>query len=191
MDAPFATYRIHQCSKCPGDTEYSCQSCLSYLCHQCKENHVEYLETAEHSVVSYCDRLNYIPTQDNSLKHPCNAYSKYRKSCHVLVCDFCSKHKSHSFRRIVSWKRNIVKKQSDYTRKRQQYICTIHTIKSETLFCIPFILQGIKSDVKNCHKKSFVYHSEISKKGKRLKHLINKVLYDLLNNVFCGFKGAL
>lgn len=49
MDNANSLYRVHQCSKCPGDMEYQCLSCPCNLCPQCKETHVKDLKTIDHN----------------------------------------------------------------------------------------------------------------------------------------------
>eukprot|EP00105_Crassostrea_gigas_P044861 XP_019929009.1 PREDICTED: uncharacterized protein LOC109620626 [Crassostrea gigas] len=64
METASIPCKVHQCSKCPGDTEYYCVSCPCDLCPQCKEDHVKDLKTIDHDVVSHRDKINYIPTQE-------------------------------------------------------------------------------------------------------------------------------
>lgn len=47
------SYKVRQCSTCAGDTEYSCLSCPSDLCAECRENHIHDLDTIDHNVVIY------------------------------------------------------------------------------------------------------------------------------------------
>lgn len=100
-------YRIRQCSKCPGDTEYYCVSCLRCLCPHCKENHVTDLHdltTEDYDVVIYSDKFNNInkkgqsiPKQEICARHPCNVYIKYCETCKIPVCDLCFGQKTHRF----------------------------------------------------------------------------------------------
>ncbi|XP_052693110.1 uncharacterized protein LOC128171369 [Crassostrea angulata] len=170
-------YKVHQCSKCPGDTAYHCVSCPCDLCPQCKENHVKDLQTIDHDVVSHRDKINYIPTQEICVRHPSHVYTKYCEPCQVPVCFHCRKHRTH---------RQLDVKTA-YKTKRQQHRGTIHTIRSEALFYRPVLLTGIKADVKTCHTEFSPLQSEMLTKAQRLKHLIDYVVYDLLNNVLCYF----
>lgn len=57
--APNASkYSIHQCSLCPGDKSFFCESCRIDLCPLCKENHVQDLKTKDHNVMTYRDKKN-------------------------------------------------------------------------------------------------------------------------------------
>ncbi|XP_065932393.1 uncharacterized protein [Magallana gigas] len=171
------SFRLHQCSKCPGDTAYYCVSCPCDLCPQCKENHVKDLQTIDHDVVSHRDKINYIPTQEICVRHPSHVYTKYCEPCQVPVCYHCRKHRTH---------RQLDVKTA-YKTKRQQHRGTIHTIRSEALFYRPVLLTGIKADVKTCHTEFSPLQSEMLTKAQTLKNLIDKVVYDLLNNVLCYF----
>ncbi|XP_052693127.1 uncharacterized protein LOC128171380 [Crassostrea angulata] len=171
------SFRLHQCSKCPGDTAYYCVSCPCDLCPQCKENHVKDLQTIDHDVVSHRDKLNYIPTQEICVRHPSHVYTKYCEPCQVPACNNCQTHRKHTQIDVIT----------AYKTKRQQHRGTIHTIRSEALFYRPVLLTEIKADVKTCHTEFSPLQSEMLTKAQRLKDLIDYVVYDLLNNVLCYF----
>uniref|UniRef100_K1PP94 Tripartite motif-containing protein 2 n=1 Tax=Magallana gigas TaxID=29159 RepID=K1PP94_MAGGI len=177
MHPTSTTYRVHQCSKCPGDTEYYCISCLCDLCQKCKENHVKDLKTIDNDVVTHRDKINYIPTQEYCVRHPSKVYRKYCEPCQVSACNNCQKHRKH--------KKIHIRKA--YKTKRQQHRETIHAIRSEALFYRPVLLTGIKADIKTCHTEFSLYQSEMLTKAHILRNIIDDVLYDLLNNVFCDF----
>lgn len=61
-------YIVHKCSKCSGDTEYYCKSCLCYLCSQCRENHMQDLKTVDHNVVLYKEKLCIDPVEYESVR---------------------------------------------------------------------------------------------------------------------------
>uniref|UniRef100_K1QE00 Tripartite motif-containing protein 3 n=1 Tax=Magallana gigas TaxID=29159 RepID=K1QE00_MAGGI len=170
-------YKVHQCSKCPGDTAYHCVSCPCDLCPQCKENHVKDLQTIDHDVVSHRDKINYIPTQEICVRHPSHVYTKYCEPCQVPACNNCQTHRKHTQIDVIT----------AYKTKRQQHRGTIHTIRSEALFYRPVLLTEIKADVKTCHTEFSPLQSEMLTKAQTLKDLIDKVVYDLLNNVLCYF----
>uniref|UniRef100_A0A8W8NJT7 B box-type domain-containing protein n=1 Tax=Magallana gigas TaxID=29159 RepID=A0A8W8NJT7_MAGGI len=177
MDTASSRYRVHLCSKCPGDTAYYCVSCPCDLCPQCKENHVKDLQTIDHDVVSHCDKINYIPTQEICVRHPSHVYTKYCEPCQVPACNNCQTHRKHTQIDVTT----------AYKTKRQQHRGTIHTIRSEALFYRPVLLTGIKADVKTCHTEFSPLQSEMLTKAQRLKDLIYYVVYDLLNYVLCYF----
>ncbi|XP_052692696.1 uncharacterized protein LOC128170970 [Crassostrea angulata] len=177
MDIASSPYRVYHCFKCPGDTEYHCVSCPCDLCPQCKENHVKDLQTIDHDVVSHRDQINYIPTQEICVRHPSQVYIKYCEPCQLPVCFHCRKHRNHRQLDV----------RTAFRTKQQQHRGTIHTIRSEALFYIPVFLPQIKADFKTCRTKFSLCQLEMLAKAQKLKDLIDKVLYDLLNNVFCDF----
>nr|XP_034309358.1 uncharacterized protein LOC105323482 [Crassostrea gigas] len=177
METASTPCKVHQCSKCPGDTEYYCVSCPCDLCPQCKENHVKDLQTIDHDVVSHRDKINYILTQEICVRHPSHVYSKYCEPCQVPVCYHCRKHRNH--RQLVIT--------TSYNTKRQQHRGTIHTIRGEALFYRPVLLPRIKTDFKTCRTEFSRSQSEMLTKAQTLKHLINKVRKDFMCNVFCDF----
>nr|XP_034319380.1 uncharacterized protein LOC117687243 [Crassostrea gigas] len=163
METAISPYKIHQCSKCTGDTEYYCVSCPCDLCPQCKEIHVKDLKTIDHDVVSHRDKINYISTQEIYVRHPSNVNIKYCEACELPICYHCNK------------------------QKQQQSRGTIHTIRSEALFNRPVLLPRIKDDFKTCRTNFSRYQSEMITKAQTLKNLINKVKKDFMHNVFCEF----
>ncbi|XP_052681676.1 uncharacterized protein LOC128162486 [Crassostrea angulata] len=188
METASTPCKVHQCSKCPGDTEYYCVSCPCDLCPQCKENHVKDLQTIDHDVVSYRDKINYIPTQEICVRHPSHVYIKYCEPCQVPVCNSCSEDQSHRFRSFLfgQGQHEILDIQVAYKTKRQQHRGTIHTI-SDAIFNRPVLLPRIKTDFKTCRTEFSRYQSEMLTKVQTLKHLINKVRKDFMCNVFCDF----
>ncbi|XP_052681748.1 uncharacterized protein LOC128162550 [Crassostrea angulata] len=160
METASTPCKVHQCSKCPGDTEYYCVSCPCDLCPQCKENHVKDLQTIDHDVVSHRDKINYIPTQEICVRHPSHVY---RKNHQQLVIT------------------------TSYNKTRQQHRGTIHTIRSEALFYRPVLLPRIKTDFKTCRTEFSLYHSEMLTKAQTLNHLIDYIQNDFMCNVFCDF----
>lgn len=111
-------YRVHRCSKCPGDTQYYCESCPRNMCPQCKENHLTDLKTIDHNVLTYRDKVNHIPTQESCLRHPSKVYRMYCEPCQVPACGYCQNHKKHSMKNV----------KTAYKNKRKQHERTIHTI---------------------------------------------------------------
>ncbi|XP_065929641.1 uncharacterized protein [Magallana gigas] len=177
METASTPCKVHQCSKCPGDTEYYCVSCQCDLCPQCKENHVKDLQTIDHDVVSHRNKLNYIPTQEICVRHPGHVYTKYCEPCQVPVCYDCRKHRNHQQLVITT----------SYNTKQQQHRGTIHTIRSEALFYRPVLLPQIKTDFKICHTQFSLYQSQMLTKAQTLKHLIDYIQKDFMCNVFCDF----
>ncbi|XP_052683131.1 uncharacterized protein LOC128163541 [Crassostrea angulata] len=177
METASTPCKVHQCSKCPGDTEYYCVSCPCDLCPQCKENHVKDLQTIDHDVVSHRDKINYIPTQEICVRHPSKVYTKYCEPCQVPTCYHCRKHRNHRQLDVGT----------SYETKRQQHRGTINTISSEALFYRPVLLPGIKTDFKTCRTEFSLYQSEMLTKAQTLNDLIDYIQNDFMCNVFCDF----
>lgn len=53
----FRMFRIQHCSRCQGNTEFYCRECSIDLCSMCKENHCKNLESKEHRVVNYRNKV--------------------------------------------------------------------------------------------------------------------------------------
>lgn len=164
MNISSTLYIVRQCSECPGDAEYYCESCPCDLCPQCKEKHVTDLKTIDHHMVIYPEQFSCIPTHELCTRHPSNIYSMYCEPCEVPVCYLCSEHRTHRWMDL----------QRAYKAMQQQHRGTIHTIRSETLFYRPVLLKGIKADVKTCQTECSLYQSVISKKAERLRKLIDE-----------------
>lgn len=166
METTYNCYKVHQCSKCPGDTENICVSCSCHLCSQCTEIHVSDLKTTNHNVIFYRENCNFILKQKLCIEHSDKVYKKYCEVCECPVCYRCREHSKHT-------QQNIRKA---YLTKRQQQRETIHTIRSETLFYRHILLTEVKADFKTCHTKFSLYQQGMLTKAHRLKNRIDRVL---------------
>ncbi|XP_065941163.1 uncharacterized protein [Magallana gigas] len=164
MNLSSTLYTVRQCSECPGDVEYHCESCPCDLCLQCKEKHVIDLKTIDHQLVIYPEQFNCIPTNELCTRHPSNLYSMYCEPCEVPFCYLCSEHSTHRWMEL----------QRAYKRKQQQHRRTIQTIRSEALFYRPVLLAGIKADIKTYQMEFSLNQSSILTKTQKLKNRINK-----------------
>lgn len=169
MDNANSLYRVHQCSNCPGDTEYQCLSCPCNLCPQCKETHVKDLKTIDHNIELCRKKINYIPKQE--------IYRKYCEPCKIPVSYHSRKHRKHRTLDITT----------AYITERQLHRGIIQTIRSEALFHRHVLMTGLKNDFKTCEAEFSLHPSKMLTKADTLKDLIDDVLYDLLNNVSCDF----
>uniref|UniRef100_K1QJI6 Tripartite motif-containing protein 2 n=1 Tax=Magallana gigas TaxID=29159 RepID=K1QJI6_MAGGI len=88
---------------------------------------------------------------------------------------------------VLVYKHKILSIRGAYKTKQQQHRGTIHTIRSDALFYRPVLLPGITDDIKTCRTEFSRYQSEMLTKAQKQRDLIDYVLYDLLNNVFCDF----
>lgn len=169
MDKSSIQYRVHQCSNCPGDTEYYCVSCSCSMCLHCKVNHLNDLKTIDHDIVTKREKINNIITKQICERHPCKHYSKYCEPCALPVCTHCREHRTHRCLDI----------QRAYRINRQEQQEIINTIRSEALFQRTVLLTGIKVDVKTCLTEFALFESEMLTKAQRLKNLIDKDLHHI------------
>lgn len=96
MDATNIKYRIRQCSKCPGDLKYFCETCSSDLCLQCGENHMRKNSNEDTcNVILYREKSNYLQKHEICMRHPNNVYKKYCGLCKIPICTECTEHSTH------------------------------------------------------------------------------------------------
>lgn len=69
MNTSVTQCRVRQCSSCLGETEFFCIPCLCDLCLECKGNHANNLNTFDHNVVIFCEKLKYISKQNSDAKN--------------------------------------------------------------------------------------------------------------------------
>lgn len=177
MDTTSPPFQIQQCYTCPGDTEYYCESCISNLCQNCKENHVKDLKSIDHNVLSYRNKYNNIAAEEIVVKIPGIVYKKNCESCQVSVCDHSRKHMHHRQHDV----------RTPYETKLKQHLGTIQTIRREALFCRPLFLPRIKADIKTCHAEFSLYQSNMLAKTKTLKNVIDYIQNDFMHNILCDF----
>ncbi|XP_065941103.1 uncharacterized protein [Magallana gigas] len=166
MNLSSTLYTVRQCSVCPGDAEYHCESCPCDFCLLCKEKHLTDLKTIDHQLVIYPEQFNCIPTNELCIRHPSYVYSMYCEPCEVPVCYLCSEHRTHRWMDL----------QRAYKTKQQQHRRIIQTIRSEALFYRPVFLAGIKADIKTYQMEFSLNHSSILTKTQKLKNRIDKSL---------------
>lgn len=164
IDIPTLQYRIRQCSKCLGETEFICTSCPCILCSQCKEKHAYHLETIDHNVVLYCNECNQMQKQDMC-----------RIQIDVSYFEFCI---CNHRRDQVS---NIFQNIQTELKTTQQHEKTFCTIRGEALVYRKELLKGIIADIDGCQRTFTQYQSELSRMPEKLKKEKN------IDNVIEGF----
>lgn len=169
------SYKVRLCSKCAGDTEFTCLSCPGDLCAECRENHIHDLDTIDHNVVIYREKI-YQNSAGYEVcpKHPDNDYEMYCELCELPVCFYCKEHRTHKWQEI----------QRVYKTKRQQHSRTVQKIRNEAVLYRRVFLSEIKADVKKCHTQFHKHRTEMLAK-------VQKIINDLgnaLHNV--NFKHA-
>ena len=94
-----ATFNMIITCRCGNPTEHYCNTCGENLCSNCKETHLQDVNTRQHSVVKYTKKL--MPGQaSNPLcpYHNGQVYTKWCKTCKKAACIDCliSSHIGHS-----------------------------------------------------------------------------------------------
>lgn len=93
METESTIYKVYECFKCPGDTEYYCVTCKCDMCPLCKETHVQNLKTTDHYVVLYSEKLDYIEKENK--RHPSKIFRKYCETCQVTLSYHSRRHRGH------------------------------------------------------------------------------------------------
>ncbi|XP_056007514.1 uncharacterized protein LOC130050808 [Ostrea edulis] len=169
--------KLRRCSQCQGDTEFYCNTCKRDLCLQCKDKHVNDLDTIYHDVVIYREKFKYVPLRETCVRHPNRKYKMFCDQCNYSVCKRCTDHRTHA----------LVDLRTAYQTKRQQHREIIDNIRSETLYNCRVLLAGIQTDIKTCPPQICHRQSQMSTKAQRLKDLIDTVVYDVKTR----YKGLL
>lgn len=159
MENASSPYRVHQCFKCPGDTEFYCVSCLCDLCPQCKENHVTNLQTIDHIVVAQSEKIKYTKKGEICERNPNIKFKKDLLPCEHPLCYHCTQHEKH---------KALDDDTTASKRKRQQHGGIIHTIRSDALFYRPVLMSRIKDDFNTCRKEFFHCQSEMLTKDRNV-----------------------
>lgn len=126
-------YLIHQCSLCPGDTAFFCESCGIDVCPLCKVNHVQDLRTKDHNVMTYREKINCTSIQEICAIHT-YVYGIYCESCERPICSYCTDHRKHKLLNI----------KTAYQTRRQQLRRTIDFIRSDALLHSSVLLEAKK-----------------------------------------------
>lgn len=156
-------YKLSRCesSTCTDHTEYICGKCQRAFCSKCKVRHLNNLETMDHKIVTYREKYEYNPKQEECVRHYDSVYGMYCTSCELPVCFKCTGHENH----------RLVDIQKACETKRQQCEGIIDKIRSDVLISRYYLRSKIKDDVKKCQNKFSTYHSEMLKKPSEAKGL--------------------
>lgn len=180
MDGRSSQYRIRQCIECTRDIKYACPTCNCDMCSQCKENHVFDLNTTDHNVVIYREKIKHLTEQEICIAHQNNLNILFRELCrspqsellnYLPYCpspiNVCSKI-THT----------VLKMLEDFRSRRKQHRSTIYTIRSKDIYNRSTLLTEIMADFKTCHRKFFHHQSRMLIKAKKLKNGIDNIVRD-------------
>lgn len=140
------------------------------MCAECRENHIHDLDTIDHNVVIYREKIYQNPTgHEVCPKHPDNDYEMYCEPCELPVCFYCAEHRRHKWRNI----------QRVYQIKRQHHSKTFQKIRNEAILYMRVFLPEIKADVKFCHTQFCLYRSKMLAKVQKIINGLGEELHNV------------
>lgn len=140
MDSPSKLYRVRLCSLCSEDTSFTCLSCNSEMCNQCKEIHCTNQKTMDHKVVLYRDKLKCIKKQEIYAIPPYSFYKEYFGNECISDLPFYLHCLDYIYLEIMKLRNQKLPPQRQI----------IHTIRRDILLYRHFLYTEIKSGVKIC-----------------------------------------
>ncbi|XP_062573648.1 uncharacterized protein LOC134235522 isoform X1 [Saccostrea cucullata] len=171
-------FRVRQCFKCRGDTEFYCFMCRNDLCKRCKEMHTIDQDTIDHDIVIYREKFK-ISKQEFCERHPDEMYDTFCQTCKLPLCVQC--------RYLEHIKHELIDIGNAYQTNRQQHREIFHNIrwKAQCNYSC-FLLEEIKSDLETRQSKISNLFSKMKRKAQTLKDFIDsgifaiKVRYNIL-----------
>lgn len=157
MDEFSTEYRVLPCSKCSGDTEYFCESCICDLCQKCKVDHIKDLKTTMHWQMIYRESCLII-------KKKKELSSQFNRWLFPYYEDSSFNDYGYYFYR---------KELEEYKTKRRQLGRILNKIMDEALFYSPVILQDINADIKTCLGEFTLVQSKLIKNAQIIKDFID------------------
>lgn len=98
MDAVSSQTRVRTCSGCQGDAEYFCKSHGCDICTECSlenESGSNNLETTDHDLIVYRNKLCINLHQEICKRHPQSVYENFCEFCELPICSQCKGHETH------------------------------------------------------------------------------------------------
>lgn len=166
-------YRVLQCFKCPGDTEYFCVNCQWDLCSNCKERHLSNLEKIEHSVLSFRELFHHLKNQ-NIIDRLSQNKSLFSENREISVSRLNSDHETYDQLELTT-----VNETSPQQHRTE--VCFI----AEHMLYKTCLLTGIKADIKSCRNEFSLHESNLLNKAQNLKDRLCNVLRDVEINHGC------
>lgn len=160
-------YKVLQCFKCPGDTEYFCVNCRWDLCTNCKERHLSDLEKIEHVVLSFRELFHH-PKNQNIIERLSQKKGLFSENREISVSRLNSDHETHDQLELTT-----VNETSPQQHRTE--VCII----AEHMLYRKFLLTEIKADIKSCHNEFSLHESNLLNKARKLKDLLCNVLRDV------------
>lgn len=136
---------VKHCALCQEDTEYYCYDCRLDLCIQCKKIHVIDLSTKDHEVTSYLERKKYLSKKEMPVR---SQHSKEGKSIRSQDSD----NYEHALLRFLPPVLLPTKEcNRDDETERRRYSKRIYRLRSETIYNICALQEGLRHEVKTAH----------------------------------------
>lgn len=166
--------KIQHCSRCQGNTEFYCRECSIDLCSMCKENHCINLDSKDHEVVNYRNKVINPPEQAACERHQDNVYETFCKQCKIPICVHCREHAQHETINILK----------AFEMKKKQHSKILNNIRSDDLYYRHVLLATIRTDLKSRQSRNLYSHvySQLKTNGLEVK--------DMIENVVCNDKKS-
>ena len=171
MDQNYSSQiNVKICSYCKEATMYHCHTCQQDLCRHCKESHTINLDTKQHDVTVYRERMKYTPKREVCASHPRQVYEMYCESCNTPFCVSCKEHKNHETLNL----------RTAYEDKRKKHYEKIGKLKDDTLYSLQILRLGLKSDIRDDAKtiREEIEHlqSAIGKMFQKMNYLMDDAI---------------
>lgn len=180
MDGRSSQYRIRQCIECTRDIEYACPTCNCDMCSQCKENHVFDLNTTDHNVVIYREKIKHLTEQEICIAHQNNLNILFRELCRSPQSELLNylPYFPSPINVCSQITHTVLNMLEDFRSRRKQHRSIIYTIRSTDIYHRSTFLTEIMADFKTCHRKFFHHQSRMLIKAKKLKKGIDNIVHD-------------
>lgn len=134
----------------------------------CKENHCINLDSKDHEVVNFRNKVSYSSEQAACEGHPDYVYEMFCKQCDIPICIHCREHEQHETVDILT----------AFELKNRQHGKILNNIRSDDLYYRHVLLASIRADLKSSQRRnpcSQIY-SQIKTKSLKVKGLIENVV---------------
>lgn len=153
MDAVSTQTRVRTCSECQGDAEYFCKSHGCDICTECSlENGrgSNNLETKDHDLIVYRNKLCINLYQEICKRHPQSVYKHFCEVCVLPICSQCKGHETHKQSDLkTGLKRYFSDDDINLIKKILLYLLIIQPVRFQTFGVLNLKLSKIRTDISN------------------------------------------
>lgn len=134
----------------------------------CKENHCINLDSKDHEVVNFRNKVIYPSEQAACEGHPDYVYEMFCKQCDIPICTHCREHAQHETVDILT----------AFELKKRQHSKILNIIRSDDLYYRHVLLANIRTDLKSRQNRNLYSHvySQLKTKGLKVKDMIENVV---------------